>query len=427
MTEPVTAPGAEPEPVSEPAPPPGCPVHPDAAPLYGPRFQTDPGGVYRELREAHGPVAPVELAGGVPAWLVIGYRELQLVTSQPKVFGRDSSRWHLWPSIPADWPLKPMMAPVPSLLYTEGAEHQRRSAAVTDALAAVDPYELRKFCEDIADRLIDAFAGRGEAELVAEYAHQLPLLALCRMFGLGEDDTPLLIRALLAMLDGGADAQAGAQQLLDVMLSLVRRRRERPTVDLTSRLLEHPAGLTDEEVMRDLRVLLIAGHQTTAYWISNALRLMLTDERFAASLSGGRRSVAQALGEALWEDTPTQIFAGRWATRDTQLGGQRIAKGDMVLLGFAGANTDPTVRQEDGRPAEGNRAHLSFSAGEHGCPFPAREAAEVIAGTAIEVLLDRLPDLRLAVTESALVWRPSAWVRALVALPVAFTPGYVAD
>ncbi|MFB7665581.1 cytochrome P450 [Kitasatospora sp. NPDC056138] len=405
-------------------PPSGCPAHANAAPLYGPRFQTDPGQLYRELREAHGPVAPVELAGGVPAWLVIGYRELQLVTSQPKVFGRDSTRWNMWPEIPEDWPLKPMMAPAPSILYAEGEEHQRRKAAVTDALAGVDPYELKKYCEEIADGLIDEFAGRGEADLVAEYAHRLPLLVLCRMFGLSEDEAPVLISGLLAMLDGGADALAGAQKLLESMLRLVKEKSERPGADVTSRLLAHEAGLSEEEVMRDLRVILIAGHQPCAYWIANALRLMLTDERFAASLSGGRRSISQALSEALWEDTPTQIFAGRWATRDTQLGGQRIAAGDMVLLGYAGANSDPTVRQESGVPAEGNRAYMSFSYGPHSCPFPAQEAAEVIAATAIEVLLDRLPDIRLAAAESALVWRPSAWVRALVALPVAYTPGH---
>ncbi|GAA2147700.1 cytochrome P450 [Kitasatospora kazusensis] len=413
--------------MTEPAntPPPGCPAHSGATPLYGPRFQTDPGQLYQELRAAHGPVAKVELAGGVPAWLVIGYRELQLMTGQPKLFGRDSTRWNLWPRIPADWPLKPMMAPVPSIIYAEGEEHQRRKGAVTDALAAVDPYELKKHCEEIADRLIDEFSGRGEADLVAEYAHRMPLLVLCRLFGLGEDEAPPLIRGLLAMLDGGADAQAGAQQLLDIMLRLVREKRERPGPDITSRLLAHAAGLTDEEVMRDMRVMLIAGHQPCAYWIANALRLMLTDERFAASLSGGRRSISQALSEALWEDTPTQIFAGRWATRDTRLGGQLIAEGDLLLLGIAGANADPSVRQEDGTPAEGNRAYLSFSYGPHSCPFPAQESAEVIATTAIEVLLDRLPDLRLAVAEHALVWRPSAWVRALVALPAAFTPGYV--
>ncbi|GAA1981597.1 cytochrome P450 [Kitasatospora viridis] len=410
MTEPATT------------PPTGCPAHRGAVPLYGPRFQTDPGQVYRELRAAHGPVAPVELAGGVPAWLVIGYRELQLVTGQPKLFGRDSSRWNAWPSIPEDWPLRPMMAPVPSLLYTEGGEHQRRSSAVGDALAGIDPYELKTQSERVADRLIDEFAGRGEADLVAEYAHRMPLLVLCWMLGLDPGQVPVLIRALLDMLDGGAGAQAGAQRLLAVMAELVEAKRARPGADLTSRLLVHPAGLTDDEVIRDLRVVLIAGHQPTAYWIANALRLMLTDDRFAASLSGGRRSVGQALTEALWEDTPTQIFAGRWAVRDTQLGGQRIAAGDLVLLGLAGANADPSVRQQDGSAAEGNRAHLSFSHGEHRCPFPAQEAAEVIAGTAIEVLLDRLPDLGLAVAEHALVWRPSPWVRALVSLPVGFTP-----
>ncbi|WP_405361492.1 cytochrome P450 [Kitasatospora sp. NBC_00085] len=412
--------------MTEPAatPPPGCPAHAGATPLYGPRFQTDPGQLYRELRAAHGPVAPVELAGGVPAWLVIGYRELQLVTGQPQLFGRDSSRWNAWETIPENWPLKPMMAPVPSILYAEGEEHVRRSRAVTDALAAVDPYELRKHAEEVADRLIDEFAGRGEADLVAEYAHRMPLLVLCRLFGLNEEQAPVLIDGLLTMLDGGPDAPAGAQRLLGVMLQLVEEKAEHPGNDIATAMLQHDAGLSHDEIMRDLRVILIAGHQPSSYWISNALRLMLTDERFAASLSGGRRSISQALNEALWEDTPTQIFAGRWATRDTQLAGQRIAAGDMVLLGFAGANADPSVRQPDGSPADGNRAHMSYSYGEHGCPFPAQEAAEVIATTAIEVLLDRLPDLRLAVAEHALVWRPSAWVRGLVALPVSFTAGY---
>lgn len=280
---------------SVPTPPPGCPAHRAAAPLYGPRFQTDPTQVYRELRAAHGPVAPVELAGGVPAWLVIGYRELQLVTSQPKLFGRDSSRWNAWPRIPADWPLRPMMTPVPSILYTEGTEHQRRSSAITDTLAAVDPYELTKYCERIADRLIDSFAGRGEADLVAEYAHRMPLLVLCWLLGLDDAQVPVLIENLLAMLDGGPDAQQASQRLLTVMLELVEAKRAEPGADLTSRLLVHPAGLSDDEVVRDLRVLLAAGHQPTAYWIANALRLMLTDDRFAASLVGvgaawGRRS-----------------------------------------------------------------------------------------------------------------------------------------
>ncbi|NED90628.1 cytochrome P450, partial [Streptomyces sp. SID11233] len=68
-----------------------------------------------------------------------------------------------------------------------------------------------------------------------------------------------------------------------------------------------------------------------ADWIGNSLRLMLTDSRFAASLFGGRNSIAEAMNEVLWEDTPTQNVAGRWASRDTRLGGRAIRAGDMLL------------------------------------------------------------------------------------------------
>lgn len=70
----------------------------------------------------------------------------------------------------------------------------------------------------------------------------------------------------------------------------------------------------------------------------------------------------------------------------------------------------------------GNNAFLSFGHGEHRCPFPAQETAEVIARTGIEVLLDRLPDVDLAVPAEQLTRRPSPWLRGLTDLPVLFTP-----
>ena len=97
------------------------------------------------------------------------------------------------------------------------------------------------------------------------------------------------------------------------------------------------------------------------------------------------------MNEVLWEDTPTQNVAGRWASRDTQLGGRHIRAGDLLLLGLAAANADPQVRTDGSALTGGNNAFLSFGHGEHRCPFPAQETAEVIARTGIEVLLDRLP------------------------------------
>jgi cytochrome P450 len=168
-----------------------------------------------------------------------------------------------------------------------------------------------------------------------------------------------------------------------------------------------------------------AGHLPTADWIGNSIRLMLTDDRFAAALSGGRHSVAEAMNEVLWEDAPTQILAGRWAARDTTLGGQTLRAGDMLLLGLAAANADPLIRQDLGTAGggqSGNSAHLSFGHGEYRCPFPAQEIAEILARTGIEVLLDRLPDIDLTVPAEALVRRPSSFLRGMTSLPVGFTP-----
>jgi cytochrome P450 len=186
-------------------------------------------------------------------------------------------------------------------------------------------------------------------------------------------------------------------------------------------LLQHPADLADQEIVLDLLVILSIAHQPTTNWIGNTIRLMLTDARFAATLSGGRASAGQALDEVLWQDTPTQNSIPRVATRDTHLGGQRIRAGDLIVLGLAGANADPRVCP-DGDGAVGNRAQMSFSHGEHACPYPAPELAQVIAETSVEVLLDRLPDLTLAVPAGSLEWRSSVWVRGLTSLPVTFTP-----
>lgn len=228
---------------------------------------------------------------------------------------------------------------------------------------------------------------------------------------------------MTTMIDSGPEAVKIQQFLAQTMGTLVAERRKQPGSDLISRLVNHPAQLRDEEIIPDLVVLLGGGHQPTTEWLSNTLRLMLTDDRFAASLTGARSSVREALTEVLWEDTPTQIYLGRYAAHDVELGGQLIRRGDLILLGLAGANSDPQVNPgPESRESQGNQAYLSFSHGEHRCPYPAPELAEIIVTAGIEVLLDRLPDVELAVPVDELRWRPSPWIRGLVALPVVFTP-----
>jgi cytochrome P450 len=390
--------------------------------LYGSEFSQDPAELYRELRRQHGPVAPILLDGDVPAWLVVGYREIYYISSNPQLFARNTQRWNGWDGTPENWSLLPFVGYQPSLMFTEGEEHQRRAGAVSDSLDAIDRLELRSICERTADDLVDGFTGLGTADLMADFAHPVPALVVAKLLGLADDDARELTADLTVSLDGGEGAVPAYQRVAARMADLLVRKRAQPGSDVPSRLIEHPARLTDDELVQDLLVVLAAAQQPTANWIGNTLRLMLTDTRFAVTLSGGRRSVGQALAQVLWQDTPTQNFIGRFAVRNTNIAGKHIQAGDMLVLGLAAANTDPQV-YPTGDPGEtGNRAHVSFGHGEHGCPYPAPELAQVIAQGAIEVLLDRLPDLELSVPADELQWRESVWMRGLHALPARFTP-----
>lgn len=398
------------------------PAHAQPVRMYGEHLAGDPGELYQFMRAKFGRVAPILLDGDIPAWFVLGYREIHQISSNPALFARDCRRWNMWDRIADDWPLMPFVGWAPSVMFAEGVEHQRRAGAIGDALDAVNRTGLISICEQVSDRLIDGFTVRGEVDLIAEYAQQIPMRVIARLFGISDADTPALVQDIADSLDVAEKANAAHQRNFARMQQLLKDKHEKPGRDVPSRMIAHPSGLTDDEILIDLLVVMAAAQQPTANWIGNALRLMLIDDEFSLTLQGGRSSVGQALNEVLWKDTPTQNFIGRWAVQDCQLGGQRIRRGDLLVLGLAAANADPQVHPASFADSSINRAHMSFGHGEHGCPYPAPELAEVIARTAVEVLLDRVPDIELAVAPEELRWRPSLWMRGLYALPAHFSP-----
>ncbi|WP_395294904.1 cytochrome P450 [Kitasatospora hibisci] len=422
-------------------PPPGCPAHAGGVPagagmptgvplpaLYGSAVADDPHGLYADLRARYGPVAPIELEPGVEAWLVLGYPELLELTRNEALFSKDSRRWRVPAEgrLAADSRLLPMTAWRPTLLNLDGAEHQRLRAAVTDTLAQIDHRRLRGTTEAAAHSLIDSWGPDGTADLIAQFARQLPLLVFTQLLGLPAEAGPRLVELINHFVDSSKYSVKANAEFQAILVDLVKSRRGTPGADLTSWLLAHPAGLTDEEAVHHVVVMMVAGNETSINWIGNTLRLLLTDRRFRATLTGGRLTVTDALEEVLWRDPPTQNFPGRWATGDTVLGGQYISAGDMLVLGLAAANADPAAQGASAAAQGtlgGNRAHLAWGAGRHVCP--AQHPARIIVETAVETLLHRLPDLQLAVPPHDLAWRPSPWSRALVSLPVlysAFTP-----
>ncbi|MYT29932.1 MULTISPECIES: cytochrome P450 [unclassified Streptomyces] len=408
------------------APPPECPAHARStdgiARLFGPEVVEDAPGFFERLRAEHGPVAPVLVDGDLPAWLVLGYRENLEVLRTPSRFSHDSRLWHCFKEnrVAPDSPLMPALAWQPVCLFMDGEEHERFRVALTESMGRLDRRGIRRCVTRSAHQLIDGFAADGQADLVSQFAEQLPLRVVAQLLGMPEEEGPRLVEATRDLLRGSETAFQSNEYLMAALNRLVAAKRGAPATDFTSWLMTHSAKLTEEEVAQHLRLVVIAGNENTTNLTANTLRMMLTDPRFRASLAGGSMTLPDALEQMLWDEPPTSVAPARWATGDTELGGQTVKAGDMLLLGLSAGNADPAIRPDLSVPMHGNRSHLAFTGGPHECP--GQDIGRAIVDTGIDVLLMRLPDIELAVPENELKW-VSHWIaRHLTALPVKFAP-----
>ncbi|MFC9653176.1 MULTISPECIES: cytochrome P450 [unclassified Streptomyces] len=405
------------------SPPAECPAHSPGAeplPLSAATGASEPREVYRRLREQWGNVARVELEPGVPAWLVMGYRELLTITRQEQVFSRDARNWRDLNEgvVPPHSGLLPMMAWRANVIGADGPEHRRLRQPLDDGVARIDQRKARRQVQSVCTELIGRFSQQGRADLVNDYATIVPLLSIASLFGLNSAEGQELLRALIALFGSADDSQDGNRHFEEILVDALRRRQESPTDDLTTAFINHPNLRNESERIQSMAVMISSGTEGVNAWTSLTLRLMLTDPRFAARMHGGRLGVDDALDEALWRDPPMNNMPARYALRDTELGGRRIRRGDVLILGIAAANDDPAIRPDDPAGEPGNRAHLAFSAGPHVCP--AQVPARLITRTAVNTVLHLLPDMRLAIPAEEVSWHPSPWTRIPVSLPVEF-------
>jgi cytochrome P450 len=385
-----------------------------AVPLYSPEFAADPHRAYQEMRGRYGAMAPVELAPGVPATLVLDYRSAVRILNDPEHFPADPRTWQQ--TVPADCPVLPILEWRPNALRSAGAEHARYRQVIGDGIGGVDLHALHTTVEKIAVPLIDGFRASGAADLVRQYAFPLAFDAVNAMLGCPPEIGRQVATATAAVFEG-SDAEQGNRLLSEALGELVALKRAEPGDDITTRLLAHPTRLDESELIHQLVILYGAGIEPQQNLIVNTLLLMLADARFAGNVLGGSLSTRDALDEVLFTDPPMANFCVTYPRQPILLDEIWLPANEPVVISMAACNNDPAVSAGD---LTGNRSHLAWSAGPHTCP--AKSAAYLIAQDAIDQLLDVLPDVELAVPVEELVWRPGPFHRALTALPVVFPP-----
>ncbi|WP_329166133.1 cytochrome P450 [Streptomyces sp. NBC_01717] len=407
-----------------PSAPRGCPVahggSDDLTRLYGPDAALDPHSIYGRLRKEHGAVAPVLLEGDIPAWLVLGYRENRRVLDNPRQFSRDSRIWRDWKEgrVEATSPLIQMLGWRPDCVSQDGEPHRRLRGAVTDNLQSIAGRGIRRHVTHFANKQIDAFADEGSADLVGDYAEYLPMLVLTRLFGLPAAEGHNLAVSCAQVIKGGEGALAHNDRIMEILGELADRKRAEPGSDFTTGLLGHKAGLDGDEILSHLRLVLITAHTTTSNLLARVLQLILTDTSRLAGLVSGQLNITTVVEEVMWNTPPLAVLPGRFATADLELAGHHIKEGDLLVLGLTAGNLDPEIRPETGVSIQGNQSHLAFSGGAHECP--GQNIGQAIIETAVDVLVHRLPGLRLAVPADDLTSTASTWEARLDGLPVEF-------
>ena len=253
----------------------------------------------------------------------------------------------------------------------------------------------------VAGELIDVMAERGHAELVREFTFPYPTQVIAGILGLPRGDYRQFQNwstAILSFFGKLDEAIVASEQVKQYIAAILTERRREPREDLISELAQAELDgerLSDDEIFSFLLLLLPAGVETTYRATGNLLFSLLSSPGQLDAVRADRSLVPQAIEEALRLETPL-LNITRLATRDAEVGGVAIPAGSTVMLMLASANRDEDRYAQPDRYdiyRDAPKPHVSFGHGPHACL--GLHLARLEMRTALNLLLDRLPDLRL--------------------------------
>jgi len=361
-------------------------------------------------------------------WALTRHADVLLASRTPDVFcsGKGSSI--------ADMP-EAFLEFFGSMINMDDPQHARLRRIVSRGFTPGKLGSLEANVRDAATQIIDSVSEKGACDFVTEIAAALPLRIICEMMGipdsqhefvfdrtniiLGAGDpeyVPDITQAIPALLTAGTE-------LNQLFLELAEHRRQAPTQDLTSALVNVELDgerLSGQELASFFILLVVAGNETTRNAISHGMQALCEhpDQR-AAWQADFERLAPTAVEEIVRWATPVIHFR-RTATRDTEIGGQKVAAGEKVVLFYASANRDERAFPEPFRfdlrrtPNE----HVGFGGpGPHYC-LGAHLARREIAIMFREILT-RLPDLEITGEPDRLV---SNFIHGIKHMRCTFTP-----
>jgi cytochrome P450 len=397
-----------------PRPPgPGCPVSDPAARFdpFDPRYLDDPYPIFAQARAGH----PVFYSPLLDYWVVTRYEDVRSVFRDHRRFSPELATRPLVPLYESTAKLarNSDFVSVPTLIDETEPSHTARRRELGKAFLARNIAPLEPRIRDLARSYIDAFAGRGHADLVADLAWEFPALVVFMLMGVPDADAARVkqfAKARTGLIWGRPTEAEQNQAVLDndeywkYCVQHVAHLRAEPGDDFLSHVIAwsdaHPDVIDETDVRNVMLKFLFAGHETTSGALGNAFRDLLENRDTWDALCADPSRIPHAVDELLRLHSSV-IAWRRLALSDVTIGDVTIPAGAKVLLAIGSANHDEDIfacprRLDLTRPNAAR--HVSFGFGSHlclGAPLALLEMRVVL-----EELTSRLPHLRLVEGQS---------------------------
>ncbi len=396
---------------------------------FEPEFASNPYPQYRLLREG----APVHRSLIGP-WVLSRYADVIRVLRDPNLSVEVENAIPLEVDVELASVFGDDARGSRAMLNIDPPDHDRLRRLVSKAFTPKMVESLRPEVERLVDEALDEVVARGtgEMDLISDLAFPLPFTVISEMLGMPmerREELRTWSHAVVKTLDPilsveeARAAVAASDAMVAYVLEVIEAKRQAPADDLLSGLIaaeEDGSMLDEQELLDQVMLLYIAGHETTVNLIGNGTHALLAHPDQLARLREDPGLDHNAVDELLRFDSPVQ-FSRRIAVTDFELDGETIEAGSFVLTCLGAANHDPehwgeTADQLDlGRV--GAAQHVSFGSGVHHCLGAA--LARVEGRAAFAALARRFAALELV--EQQQTWNGRIVLRGLDSLPLHFT------
>lgn len=392
-------------------------------------FKANPYPILARMR-AEAPICRVATADRTNTWLVTRYDDVVALLKDERFVKDPRSALTAEQARRQPW-IPPALRPLQrNMLDTDPPDHTRLRGLVHKAFTPRLIEDLRGRIERITDDLLTAASARGRMDLIHDFALPLPSIVIAELLGIPASDrhrfhrwsntlvtTPATTWRLVAILPS-------VLAFVRYLHRLIASRRARPTDDLAGALVqarESGNALSEDELLAMFVLLLVAGHETTVNLIGNGVLALLQHPDQLERLRDDPGLIKPGVEELLRYDGPLMVSTERWAREDVTLRGVTIPRGERVFAALASANRDETqfeAPDELDIAREPNR-HVAFGVGVHYCV--GAPLARLEGQIAIDALVRRFPDLRLAVSPDSLRRRRGILLNSLERLPLVFS------